>query len=78
MGPDSIRTPVALIMGVVVLIVGYAIGAHYGRDDMRRAWHGALSQVESDGCRNAVRDVLQAVVLTEAEVPTMTPAGRRC
>ncbi len=56
---DCIKGQYVVVIAAVALIVGYVVGIGYGRDDTSRAWRTALSKVESDGCRDAVRDSLR-------------------
>lgn len=53
------KTPHVVVITAVALVLGYVVGIAYGREDAAQAWRIALSKVESDGCRNAVRDALR-------------------
>lgn len=52
------KSSYVLIIAIVAVIMGYVAGIEYGRDGEGDSWRQAVLSIESDACRDAVRDAL--------------------
>jgi hypothetical protein len=54
------KTAYVVVIAALALTIGYVAGISYGREEANRSWRVALGKVESDACRDFIRDALRS------------------